>query len=407
MSSISSGPTAGRPDNELRSLQSAVLPELDPESMRADLNSLLGRVGFERTSTGGLVVKDTTQVTGTQRTASSSGAPALYGSGPSQLLPPSPPSITINQNLKQGAESFAGNIDRAMNGFLLGSSSNRLTLGEGVDTGGVVDVGTLSIDQLSADQLLTEFLKLNINDPNNSVEVHNALQQTASDLRIAALEDAKKQAEEAARLQAKAAKYAKLAGVIGKIVQVIMIVATVLTAGAALPFVLAAMAIGAAASVATGGNILDGAAMAATLVTVAMGIGALIQAAKELGKKAATEAVKGAAKEVVKEAVTEAGKEAGKGFSKAALAAVNAGGQATMAVANNQAAQRSLDAQQSSLDAEESRKRAERAQQQIEDEGEIIKLILDSKNQTVEAVLRLMNATFVTNTKLQEISKPA
>ncbi len=61
---------------------------------------------------------------------------------------------------------------------------------------------------LSSDQLLAEFLKLNINDPNANVETQHKLYTLASEMRQQAIEEAKKKIERAQELMREAQKYA-------------------------------------------------------------------------------------------------------------------------------------------------------------------------------------------------------
>jgi hypothetical protein len=81
-----------------------------------------------------------------------------------------------------------GNVNNAM------QLSERLTL--------------LDMSNLSSDQLLAEFLKLNINDPNANVQTQDKLYTLASEMRKQAIEEAKKRIERAQELMKEAQKYA-------------------------------------------------------------------------------------------------------------------------------------------------------------------------------------------------------
>ncbi len=70
----------------------------------------------------------------------------------------------------------------------------------------------------------------------------------------------------------------------------------------------------------------------------------------------------------------------GKSKSRAFTTAFRAGGEVGVATANAKAAQKSADARLQMLDAERLRKMAEMMQQQIEEESEIMKVIMESKN---------------------------
>lgn len=64
------------------------------------------------------------------------------------------------------------------------------------------------IQALSADQLLTEFLKLNISDPNESVETLNTLYDLTSKMRQMAIDEAQARIRRAQELMREAQKYA-------------------------------------------------------------------------------------------------------------------------------------------------------------------------------------------------------
>ena len=68
--------------------------------------------------------------------------------------------------------------------------------------------------------------------------------------------------------------------------------------------------------------------------------------------------------------------------------------------ANLTAAEKSLDAQEMALDSKRSQQQADRAQDQLEEEAAIMEMIMESKNQMVENVLKMMNASFGVNQKI-------
>ncbi len=80
----------------------------------------------------------------------------------------------------------------------------------------------VDMSNLSSDQLLAEFMKLNINDPNANVETQHKLYTLASEMRQQAIEEAKKKIEraqemmrEAQKYADKVEKYAEMASIIG------------------------------------------------------------------------------------------------------------------------------------------------------------------------------------------------
>ncbi|MEZ0314899.1 MAG: hypothetical protein ACAI38_24265 [Myxococcota bacterium] len=66
----------------------------------------------------------------------------------------------------------------------------------------------VDMSNLSSDQLLAEFMKLNINDPNANVETQHKLYTLASEMRQQAIEEAKKKIERAQEMMREAQKYA-------------------------------------------------------------------------------------------------------------------------------------------------------------------------------------------------------
>lgn len=222
-----------------------------------------------------------------------------------------------------------------------------------------------SISELTADMLLALFLKLNINDPNNSVETHNKLHKLSTNLRQQGIQEARDKAKTAQEMMKEAEAYAQKAAMIGKVVMVIMIVlmviVTVLTFGAAAP------AAGAAFSAAM-------AAQASTMAAIQAAIQAFMSAAVDF-------AVKNAVMMMVKALIV------------LVLQIVAAG-------ANYEAAQKSADASEAMNGVERSRLQAEKEQRVIEEEAAIMKVIMESKNQVIEAVIKMLNAMFAAKTKV-------
>ncbi len=196
-----------------------------------------------------------------------------------------------------------------------------------------------ALQGMSSDALLAAFLKINIDDPNNSVEVQNDLHQLSSDLRQKAMDEAQTKADNAEKLQAEASGYASKVAPMIEIIQIVCIVLAVFTAGASLA--LAAGATGALAA-------------ASTAVVAAQGMIAMVVAA---------------------------------------LQVVSAGAQA-------KTAEKTADANEASNDSDRSRLQAEQAQHALEEQAAVISLIMESKNAMVDAVLKMMNASFATNNKV-------
>ncbi len=70
------------------------------------------------------------------------------------------------------------------------------------------DVNHMNIGELDSDSLTAAFLKLNISDPNENVETHDALYTAASNLRQAAIDEEEKENDRVEELQHEATKYA-------------------------------------------------------------------------------------------------------------------------------------------------------------------------------------------------------
>ncbi len=224
------------------------------------------------------------------------------------LAPVAAPSVEMTPELRRGAQSFTNNFSIAVDDAL----ANR------------------DLSKMKPDQMLAAFLKLNIEDPNNSVETHNRLSEVMSELRQRAIDDAKAKIAEAEKMREEAEKYAGVVDVINVIATAVILVgAAVLTA----------------ATFGVGGLVLAPAAIAA--ISGAMALTGCLQAA-----------------------------------------------------ANLNAQQKSLDAQDMALDSKRSQQQADRAQDQLEDEAAIMEMIMESKNQMVESVLKMMNASFGVNQKI-------
>lgn len=232
-------------------------------------------------------------------------AAEVYGTGDNKIPPPSTPKVELSDDKRIGAESFANNLNQVTNAMLLRPSAGATAAKEEAAAVGVgakgakggngtsagsdtsksaaiasgVDPSTLKAGKdLSADQLMAEFLKLNINDPNNSVETHNEMAKLNTTLRQQGIKAAQDKAANANEEMKSAQKYGDQMDAVFLVMDIASIVIGIFTFGAG---------------------------------TVAL------QAAKEAVK----EAIKQAVKEAVKEAVKGVIKEASKTMTKEALQA--------------------------------------------------------------------------------------
>jgi len=189
----------------------------------------------------------------------------------SQLPPPMPPRIKLTPELEQGAESFVNQIDAAVSGL----DNNK---------------------HLSPDRMMTEFLKLNLLDPNNSVDTHNMLSEAMSTLRQKSIDESLAASERAQEMRKEAEEYAGIAAVVSGITSVLSLCGVFAASLQALLTIQAVMS--------TGVN----QALNATIKTaVEQGIQ---KALKQVGKNASDEVIAQAIEKAVKEAVTKASEQA-------------------------------------------------------------------------------------------------
>jgi hypothetical protein len=474
---------------------------LSPEQSQAlqATNALLERAGLG-TAVGGLE----SQLKVSDGETPNVGAQKYSGQVDLTIAAPKPPTIALSPELATGAESFAGIMDGLVNDLAANSGQISVTElakkllnnvgAQGTDTqrtsaAGEAQKNTLSdsnlqVDlaaaDLSADVLLSLFLKLNINDPNNSVETHAILNEVSTTLRQKAIDEGIKKAENAIKMRAEAEAYADKMGFVMTIIEVVMIVITVILTiisfgAAAAPM---AMAMAAVKEIATTA-LKEGLKAAVKLVlemvknmvktmVKQMVKGLVKDAVKETVKEGVKEAVKEAVKEGTKEAVQKAVQEAVSKFGKEAVSEVlqeavtealtevaqetgseivkeaiseilSEGLESTLEQAletavekglekglssgiknalrltqliggvakggiDNQVAQKSATADLAQNGADRARLRAEIEQQNIEEESAIIQMILESKNQVVEAVMKMMQASAGTQSKLNNAS---
>lgn len=205
-----------------------------------EFQAMLRAAGLQKTSTGEIAVLDSKATLGVSDLKNTE---QVYGTGETQLSPAAPPPVTLNAQTAAGAQAFAENMDLAMNNYLLTQADNGTQPLAGTEAG-LTAVGDgkyfiRGVGELSADDLLAAFLKVNITDPNNSTETHNKLHQIASTMRQQAIAEAKKKIERAQEMRKEAEQYAQQAEYIMTIVQVASMAAAVFTMGSS---VLAAQA---------------------------------------------------------------------------------------------------------------------------------------------------------------------
>ena len=141
----------------------------------AELRALLATAGL-------LETQSTTGVQAVSQTTTARDTEAARGA----MAPVTAPTVELTPELRRGAQSFSNNFSIAMDDVLAD--------------------GDLS--KMKPDQMLAAFFKLNIEDPNNSVETHNRLSEVMSELRQRAIDDAKAKIAEAEKMREEAEKYA-------------------------------------------------------------------------------------------------------------------------------------------------------------------------------------------------------
>ncbi len=244
-------------------------PIIQPTGINPTVDSIMERAGLVRGAGGGLTVRDTTSIGKTQEVAGLASFEKVYGTGKSQLKPVAPPRVEFTTELKVGAETFANNVDKVINDLMVknGPVNKNIMLqlknisdqqtktqstkgGDGlwsipdkiVDTPEVqklidnylgipsttADGQVRGIQDLTADMLLAAFLKLNITDPNNSVETHQQLHKAMSLLRDMAIKEAQAKEAKAAKVREEAMKEADSAKYVSDVMNIVRIVIVVI-----------------------------------------------------------------------------------------------------------------------------------------------------------------------------------
>jgi|MDSW01.1.fsa_nt_gb hypothetical protein len=208
------------------------------------------------------------------------------------LEPVMPPKITFGSKEQEGARTFVHNLNRVLT--------------------------PTKFESMNPDQLLAQFLKLQIVDPNNSVETHQDLHQAMSELRQLAIDEAQARIARAEEQRKEAEAYASFASTFGALFSLFTLALSFITLGA----------------------------------------------------------------------------------SMGAQAIIGVMGQVASGFANAKAADMSADARQQQLLAERMRLMAEMFQEQLEEEGKMIEALMESKNQAVDAIIKMLNSNFMSHQKI-------
>ena len=342
----------------------------------------------------------------------------------STLPPVSAPISSLSPELQGGALSFSASLNEVLRSpSPLNQEPTK---------------GSNHFSSMQSNQLLAAFLKLQIKDPNNSVETHNDLHQCLSKLRQVAIEEAQKLIERAEEKKKEAAAYASSVQSMNQVLSAFTIGLSLATGGASLLTSVAAAPAQTSAHVAAqaaqksaikAANTMAQQSSQKAIQTANLAADRAAQAALDASKTAVKEASKAGAKaaeQAAKQAVKEAQQgvqnlserafeQASKSFEKtaqlnskaleSARPATNAGRnlsktmevlvqgstQLLNAKANAVAAKKAAAAQQMDLLAQRMRLFADLLQEQLQEEAEIINQIMESKNKTIDAVMKMLD----------------
>jgi vacuolar-type H+-ATPase subunit H len=276
------------------------------KDFQKELDGLLGMANLARAADGSIIVKGS-DVTGVDAIAAAQGI--ALGDGAEVLPPPPLPKVDFSEDMIDGLENFAGNVGKAIDDYVMKPAG---------EIAGKAQAGLMDLSSMA---MITAFLKLNINDPNNNPETHGALYEMATNLRQQAIDVARKKSADANVMMKEAQEYAENVEMFGQISTGAMIAVTIglsvatFGVGAGI-FVVAAMAAGAVVGAATSESedgALQGAALAASVASMVYGIGIMNMGLQSVVKgsiEAAKSTAKGAADDAVKKAVEEATKKA-------------------------------------------------------------------------------------------------
>lgn len=379
-------------------------PTVDAKTVQSTIDDLLAQAGLTRKADGTFGVRDAAE--SQKASDASKSTPGTDAGADMRLPPPAPPKVEFTPELRQGAESFAANLDDVFNDFLQKPGSTTVDGTTSSTEGTTFPESQLrQFSELSPELLLAAFLKLNINDPNNSVETHNALHTLMSDLRQQGIKNAQQQEKVAMQEMREAQAYADKMGVVGKVLTAVMlvvsVVASVFTFGAAgLIAVAICAALGGVIAGATGGDVLNGIAMGAAVGGIVGSVVSAAAGAAQATAKAAADQAKTAAQEAAKKAM----KEAQAKLVRIISTLINMAAGLTKATGEYEAAKKLNAAQESQVDAQKYRMLVEMLQDMVEQQGEVIRLIMESKNAAVDSVIKMMQAAFSTNQKLIAVS---
>ncbi len=347
-------------------------------------------------------------------------AQALTGGVRLYIEPPTLPSSKVTDDQRIGAASFARHLDASLDAAFLTQAAD----------------GTeryRSLAQVKSEDLLAAFLKINIDDPNNSVETHGKLLELMNQMREAAIEHAKKANLLAEKKMQEAMAAEDDDDDFFSTISMIATVASMGMAAAALAAQMAAAQVAAASQTLAAQGMAQGLSGTALEQFVAKGL------AEQMGSQLAmmseqqvTAAIQEGMQNAMQNAIQDGlmqpqmltdnlGKNVAQELQKAhkmefsklqstvdkhkdTMRIVDGGAKAGAKAeqAANEARQHRmlLESQQAQAKAKRFDKMARELQGMIEEENAIIANIMESKNKTVDAILAMMSALAASKSKL-------
>lgn len=304
-----------------------------------ELDELLKHAGLMKTSSGAIAVLDTEAAAD----IGSSRARQVYGSGDGQLRAAVPPAVSMNSETVRAAESFATHLDVALNTALLSATplegaEQSSSMAQTAANGLGDRLYPRGLAALATDNLLAAFLMLNITDPNNDPETHNKLHEISSHMRQLGIDESKERIEKAQEAKREADAYGQQAQYVSNVVT------------------------------------------AATLASAAFTMGATLAGTAAIGATTAATATMATAAQI------------------GVLTAMS--GQIVEAGAKRKETELHIDASEARNDAARFELTGELYQDVLASEAEIMREIMESKNQTVESVKSMLDASFVSTQKL-------
>jgi len=288
---------------------------------------------------------------------------------------PKTPSIVMSPELANGFQSFAKSFNKSVGtgGF---AQNYHTSIRSGISV----------IDSLNPGNMTAYMLKLNVEDPNNSVETHNALSQNHSQLRQAYIEKAKKDNEEAQRKLDEAEALANILGIFSCILGFLTILATVASLAASTAAQAASTAASQAANEAANQAVQQATQQATT------------QATNEAMQQATNEAMQEATSETLSESISQSTQEAAQESAKSAanqafqkpmqLQMVKAAGEGVLEAKK---ASLMVEANEYQLSAMTWELYADESQKIIKNEGEIIQQISRNINEAFTTAIQSLH----------------